>query len=243
MIDSSAPAPGNNSALLLAGGMGSRMGEATPDKVLHPIHGKPVVRHVLDGFAASGVIRDFVVVYRDELQRRDLEKAIASTPSFESQRFFWTAGGAERQNSVYNGLQLVPDDSTLVFIHDCVRPLVRPEIVTELARLAREVGAACLARRVTDTIKRVESADGMPWRTRLTDVDRDRLWATETPQVFQRALILEAYEAVRAGHHRITDDVAAVSLLGKRITLLENPYPNPKLTTPADLDHIACLLK
>ena len=99
----------------------------------------------------------------------------------------------------------------------------------ELLKIVRDEHAVVLARRVTDTIKQ-RSGEG-----RLKTLDRAALWAMETPQVFARDLITRAYARVFSRGLKITDDAAAVELLGHPVALLENPHPNPKLTTPADL--------
>ena len=100
----------------------------------------------------------------------------------------------------------------------------------------RREDAVVLAHRVTDTIKE-HSGDG-----RLRTLDRTRLWAMETPQVFSKALILRAYALVAKRRLRITDDASAVELLGHPVALLENLHPNPKLTLPKDLAHMEFLL-
>jgi len=100
----------------------------------------------------------------------------------------------------------------------------------------RREQAVVLAHRVTDTIKE-HSGNG-----RLKTLNRSKLWAMETPQVFSKALIDRAYQRVAARRLRITDDAAAVELLGYPVALLENVYPNPKLTHPKDLAHLEFLL-
>ena len=93
-----------------------------------------------------------------------------------------------------------------------------------------------LAHRVTDTIK-VHRGEGQ-----LRTLPRQHLWAMETPQVFARALLDRAYARVATCRLKITDDAAAVELLHHPIALLENTYPNPKLTTPADLAYLEFLV-
>ena len=121
------------------------------------------------------------------------------------------------------------EDISHVFIHDCARPLVRVEQLVALHKIVRREDAVVLAHRVTDTIKE-HRGEG-----RLRTLDRSHLWAMETPQVFSRKLLCRAYDAVAKRKLTITDDAAAVELLKHPIALLENPHPNPKLTTPADL--------
>ncbi|HEY1764022.1 MAG TPA: 2-C-methyl-D-erythritol 4-phosphate cytidylyltransferase [Opitutaceae bacterium] len=214
--------------ILLAAGAGKRMAAAVPDKVLAAVAGRPVFAYSAAAFAASGVADLYVVVYRDRPQMTALS-AFAPTPSL------LVKGGRERQDSVAAALAGLPDDIDHVFIHDCARPLILPEQLVALHKAVRRKRAVVLAHRVTDTIK--EKAGG-----RLHTLDRSRLWAMETPQVFSRRLIDRAYARVRERGLRVTDDAAAVEHLGHPITLLENSHPNPKLTSPQDLAYLEFLL-
>lgn len=216
-------------AILLAAGSGSRMAGAVTDKVLVPLAGRPVFAHSVAAFMESAIADYYVVLYRDQRQMTELA-AYAPTPSVLVQ------GGRERQDSVMNALAALPPDIAHVFIHDCARPLVRPEQLVALHKIVRRENAVVLAHRVTDTIK--EHRDD----ARLRTLDRSRLWAMETPQVFARDLIVKAYARVAARGLSITDDAQAVEQLSHPIALLENPHPNPKLTTPADLAYLEFLL-
>jgi 2-C-methyl-D-erythritol 4-phosphate cytidylyltransferase len=216
-------------AILLAAGSGRRMQGTVEDKVLAPLAGRPVFAHSAAAFITSGIADYYVVVYRDRRQMMELS-AYAPTPSV------LVRGGSERQDSVINALAVLPADIALVFIHDCARPLICPVQLAALHRIVRRENAVVLAHRVTDTIK--EHND----RARLRTLDRSRLWAMETPQVFSRDLIVRAYARVQARRLRVTDDAAAVELLGQPVALLENPHPNPKLTNPADLAYLEFLL-
>ena len=216
-------------AILLAAGSGTRMAGTVTDKVLAPLAGRPVFAHTAAAFMASAVADYYVVLYRDQRQMTELA-AYAPTPSV------LVHGGRERQDSVMNALAALPGDIAYVFIHDCARPLVRPEQLVALHKIVRRENAVVLAHRVTDTIK--EHRDD----ARLRTLDRTRLWAMETPQVFARELIVRAYARVATRRHHITDDAAAVEKLGHPIALLENLHPNPKLTTPSDLAYLEFLL-
>jgi 2-C-methyl-D-erythritol 4-phosphate cytidylyltransferase len=205
------------------------MAGAVPDKVLAPLAGRPVFSHCAAAFAASGVADLYVVVYRDRSQMTALS-AFAPTPSL------LVRGGRERQDSVCAALDALPGDIDHVFIHDCARPLILPEQLVALHKIVRREQAVVLAHRVVDTIK--ERRPG----GRLRTVDRSRLWATETPQVFSKALIERAYARVKARALLVTDDAAAVEQLGYPVALLENTRPNPKLTSPQDLAYLEFLL-
>ena len=216
-------------AILLAAGSSRRMSGSVPDKILAPLAGRPVFAHSAATFLRSGVIDTFVVTYRDQHQLLELS-AYAPTPTL------FVRGGAERQDSVAAALAELPDSVDYVFIHDCARPLVQIEQLVALHKIVRTEDAVVLAHRVTDTIKK-HRGEGQ-----LRSLDRDRLWAMETPQVFSRELIVRAYAKVAAKKLRITDDASAIELLKHPVALLENTYPNPKITTPADLPYLEFLL-
>jgi 2-C-methyl-D-erythritol 4-phosphate cytidylyltransferase len=216
-------------AILLAAGTGSRMQGAVTDKVLAPLAGRPVFSYSAAAFMQSAVADLYVVVYRDQRQMLDLS-ALAPTPSV------LVHGGRERQDSVRHALAALPGDIEHVFIHDCARPLIRPEQLVALHKIVRREHAVVLAHRVTDTIK--EHRDD----ARLRTLNRSRLWAMETPQAFSRELIARAYTRIAERKLHVTDDAQAVEQLGHAIALLENAHPNPKLTTPADLAYLEFLL-
>ncbi len=232
----------SHAALLLAAGRGSRMAGAVADKVLAPVGGRAVFAYSVEAFAASGCVGHLVVVYRDAEQKAALEAVLADC-ELGCLSVDWVPGGAERQNSVYAGLSALPCPTELVFIHDAARPLITPEQIARLEKAAQQDDAAVLAHRVVDTIKQVDGTDKSCERARLTDLERSRLWAMETPQVFKSTLIREAYEQLRAEQRTVTDDTAAVSALGHGVTLVENREPNPKVTTPGDLAYVAFLLQ
>jgi 2-C-methyl-D-erythritol 4-phosphate cytidylyltransferase len=216
-------------AILLAAGSGRRMLGAVADKILAPLAERPVFAHSVAAFLASGVADYYVIVVRDQAQSIALS-AYAPTPAQ------FVVGGKERQDSVQNALAALPADIAYVFIHDCARPLVQAVQLAALHKIVRKENAVVLAHRVTDTVKK-HSDSG-----RLENLDRSRLWAMETPQVFAKDLIIEAYAKVAKKKLRITDDAPAVELLKHPVALLENTHPNPKLTTPADLAYAEFLV-
>lgn len=234
---------GQSVVILLAAGRGSRMGGAVDDKILAPLAGRPVFAHSLEAFAQSGVVQRWVIVYRDAAQRAKLAR-VFSASGMDGLAGRWVRGGQERQDSVARALACLPAAVEFVFIHDCARPLVRPESLRTLAEALQRDGAACLAHRVTDTIKVCLGRGAGPVRRRWRTLDRSRLWALETPQAFARTLICRAYEEVQRRGLRITDDAQAVELTGRAgLTLLENTDPNPKITRPADLSYAEFLLR
>lgn len=231
----------SNAAIFLCAGSGTRMRGQVDDKVLTPLAGKPTIIHSLDAFRESGVIQSIVFAYRDEEQLNDLKQAIddADTTGLD---FHWVMGGKERQDSVFNALLELSLLVEYVFIHDCARPVVRAEVVCELHQAVMEDKAAVLAHRVSDTIKKAGGTKRTRRSRMLKDVPRASLWAMETPQAFERELITDAYRRLRFAGASVTDDTAAVARQNHGVTLVENLYPNPKLTVPADLPYLEFLL-
>jgi 2-C-methyl-D-erythritol 4-phosphate cytidylyltransferase len=192
------------------------------DKLAALIDGNPVLWHSVRAFSSNSSITQVVVV----------------TPP---ERFEWLSdlgeklhrvdGGKERPDSVNAGLAALNPDITHVAIHDGARPLVSPQSITATFEAAQKTGAAALARRITETLKR-SSPEGVTTES----VSRENLWIMETPQIFSRALIKQAYQQVASGDAQITDEVSALQLLGQGTTLVENAQPNPKITVQADLD-------
>lgn len=229
-------------AVLLAGGSGTRMAGRIGDKILTPLAGASAFAHVLRAFQASGVARHAIVVTHDDAQRIAL-KAIVDEEGSKDLPVVWVDGGRRRQDSVWNALQALNDATTHVFIHDCARPLIQPDQLSELLEIVCADGAVCLARKVTDTIKRVPPDHPDLRHMRLQDLPREGLWAMETPQVFDRHLIVDAYHLVQETGEDVTDDAAVVEAFGHPVSLLANDRPNLKLTLPSDLEIIQILLE
>lgn len=209
-------------AIIVASGSSRRMGF---DKLAIKWNDRPVLWHSVRAFSSLDVISQVIVV---------------TTP----ERFMWLVdlgpkllrvdGGVERSDSVASGLTALNDNITHVAIHDGARPMVSPASIRTTFFAAEETGAASLARRVTETLKRAT-----PEGVTTESVSRDDLWIMETPQIFSTGLIKKAYQNVTSGNAQITDEVSALQLLGQGTTLVENPSPNPKITVQADLDALS----
>lgn len=223
-------------AILLAGGSGNRMQGSVDDKILAPLAGRPIIAHSIAAFLKCGNINSLVFVCRDDTQQSAI-KALLPAEANVSTKF--TQGGTERKDSVWAGLQACPPNTEIVLIHDCARPCISPEAIEESITQASEVGAACLARPVTDTIKSADPYDGafLP-----TTVERSKLWAMETPQSFRYEVIQPAYQAIIEKGLPITDDLSAIEDIDQPVAFIQNRGPNPKLTTPADLPYLEFLL-
>lgn len=222
-----------NAAILVAAGKGTRMG-ANVDKLWLEVAGRPVVAHTWQRFNDASCISEIILVVRDGMQQHFTDLA----GQFHFQKpFRLVVGGAERQDSVCNGLAALSPQTSIVAIQDAARPCTGEALIAATIDAARETGAAVAAQAVTDTIK--ESADG---KTILRTVDRSKLWAVQTPQTFRVEVIRRALAEVRQRGLVLTDDTAACELIGQPVRLVSGTAPNPKVTVPGDLPLIRSLL-
>lgn len=205
-------------AIIVASGSSRRMGF---DKLAAEFAGERVLVRTVRAFLACENISQVVVVTPEE-------------------RFSWLSGldgrlervdgGAERSESVANGLTALAEEISLVAVHDGARPLVREEEIEACFQVAAETGAASLGRKITETLKRVD-VDGF-----ITEsVSRDDLWIMETPQIFRKDLLIKAYDEVKKRGDLVTDEVSALQIIGVATKLVENFSPNPKITVKGDL--------
>lgn len=221
------------SAVIVAAGRGTRMGPGV-DKLFLEVAGRPVMAHAWARLDAAPDVDEIVLVVRAGMEDAFAEMAEALGP-----RRPWrlAPGGAERQDSVWNGLSAVATGTEVVAIHDGARPCTPAALITATIAAARETGAAVAAQRVVDTLK--EGDDGARI---VRTVDRSRLWAVQTPQTFRFEVIRRALAAVRERGLHVTDDTAACELIGQPVALVESAAPNPKVTVPGDLPYIEWLL-
>lgn len=218
-------------ALLAAGGRGLRLGGELPKQLLE-VAGRPVLAWALERLRAAGIERFVVAVPADLMPAA--ERALAGLSAVGL-----VIGGATRQDSVERALAAAtaaPED--LVLVHDAARAAVHPEDVAAALAAAREHGGAVLGRPVTDTLKRVEGG-----RVAGT-VPRDGLFRAETPQVFRRAVLEDAYARARADGFHGTDECSLVERVpGVVVAAVSARHPNPKLTYAADLPWMELLLR
>lgn len=189
---------------------------------------RPILAHTLGLFDAHPAVTRIVVVSPPE------EIAFCRTEVVERFGFVKVAqivpGGAQRQDSVRNGLAACGANSEdIILIHDGVRPFLPPALIDRVVATAAEVGACLVGVPVKDTIKEVEKGlvRGTP--------DRRRLWQAQTPQAFRFALIDEAHRRAVAERWAVTDDAALVERFGHPVAMVEGSYRNIKITTPEDL--------
>ena len=222
------------SAIVVAAGRGTRFGPDA-DKLFLEVAGRPVVAHTWLAWDAGGVVDEIILVVRAGMER-EFELMARTLPLRRPWR--WVMGGAERQDSVWNGLEAVSADCRWVAVHDGARPCVSEASMRLTLAAAQEWGAAVVGHRVTDTLKE-SNEDQTIERT----VDRSRIWAVQTPQVFSREVLCRALEAVRRGGMRVTDDTAACEFIGQKVRLVASADPNPKVTYPGDLPWVEQVLR
>jgi len=217
--------------ILLAGGVGSRMKAGKPKQFLE-LEGKPMLMHSLDLFRGLEGVDSITIVIAEEY--RDMFDDIVK----KDDRIRFAGPGKERQDSVFNGLQQVPDSATLVAVHDAARPLVTPEEVYNVFRDAKEHGAAVLAVPMKATVK--ESEDGS---FVLRTIERSRLWEIHTPQVIRPDLLKKGFEKVEKEGLEVTDDVSIIEQLPSPVKITVGEYTNIKVTTPEDMPMAVSILK
>jgi len=213
------------SAIVAAGGSGTRLGYQEPKQFLD-LGGKPVIAWSLEAFSKAAEIGEIVVVAPlDHLDRaKEYADKYCGTKPYKV-----VQGGGTRQESVKNGLSASASSMELVAVHDAARPFITPDEIDAICLMAGELGAAILARRVDDTIKEVE--DGIVTRT----LDRSKLLAALTPQVCRKKDLLAAYERAAADGFVGTDEASLLEYAGINVVVEITSSINFKITTEADL--------
>jgi 2-C-methyl-D-erythritol 4-phosphate cytidylyltransferase len=210
----------NKTALIVAGGSGTRMESNLPKQFLL-LAKKPILMHTIEAFYNSIVDHIILVLPQSQIE---FWNQLCQTHQFPIQHQIVT-GGASRFESVQNGLQQCNDDD-LVAIHDGVRPFISKEIIINSFETAEQKGNAVAAVRLKDSIRKVELLGNK-------NVNRDNYYLIQTPQTFKAQLIKEAY-AVQ-DHINFTDDASVLESNGHAINLIAGDYKNIKITTPEDL--------
>jgi len=192
------------------------------------IGGYSVLYHTVSRFLNIPEIIEIIIVGHPEyLNSREMQNSI---PAAEIP-IHVLAGGAHRQESVYNGLQKVSDEADIVCIHDGVRPLIQTGLIRKSIEFCNEYDGAVIAVPAVDTLKKVE-VDG---QTVIQTLDRSNVWQAQTPQTFRKSIIENAYRHIRKHEIQGTDDAQLVENLGFRIAVIKGSTMNLKITTPEDL--------
>ena len=216
-------------AIVPAAGRGIRMGGGKPKQFLE-LFGRPILAHTLCALSHSALISSFFVVVPEDF--------IPVAGQIVSNRSWYTgnvpveilAGGVERQDSVHNALLRLPSNCNWVMIHDGVRPFPSSRLIRAAWEGARETGASITAVPATDTVKR--ACDGRVSET----LPRNEIWLVQTPQVFRKDIILDAYEKAVSSGWLGTDDASFVERIGVPVAIVQGERTNIKVTTPEDLE-------
>lgn len=236
-----------NTAIVLAAGSGKRMNSTVAKQYLM-LKDKPVIWYALKTFEESLVV-DNVILVVGSGEVEYCSKHIVEKYGFAKVRAV-IEGGAERYLSVWEGLKWIAEHldeegQGIVFIHDGARPFVNEQIIRDTYCAAKEYEACVAAMPVKDTIK-IGDEEGFAVQT----PNRRSVWMVQTPQVFDRSMITDAYRALveqldtlKKQGIEITDDAMVVeTMMGRKVKLVPASYENIKITTPEDMKIAECLL-
>jgi 2-C-methyl-D-erythritol 4-phosphate cytidylyltransferase len=211
-------------AIIVAAGDSRRMGF---DKLFAMIAGKPVIAHTIQAFERADCVGEIIIAARKD--RLDEIRAIVGDKNFKKVRSI-IPGGKHRQDSVRAGLDHLEPGAKYVAVHDAARPLITTEQIERVFEQCRIHTAATLAEPISDTLKYADTEFFV-----TGPVDRHQLYAMQTPQVFERRLLEDAYRSIYAENASVTDEVSAVERLGRKVILVPNQDLNFKITYPRDL--------
>ncbi|MEJ5301002.1 MAG: 2-C-methyl-D-erythritol 4-phosphate cytidylyltransferase [Thermodesulforhabdaceae bacterium] len=237
--------------IIPAAGQGLRFGGDLPKQFV-PVMGKPLLAWTLHAVISAAPVSSCIVVLpRDNFQhyKKILESSLTELLTsltiqkgderrvcFQNEQvsFITVPGGSERQESVWEGLKVIPDGIEWVAVHDGARPLVSKEVFLRVFEKARLVGAAIAAIPARDTVKRVKnySYDYIINET----LDRSTLWLAQTPQIFRRDIIIRAYEEAFSTNFVGTDDASLVERLKNPVAIVEGDPLNIKITSKEDME-------
>jgi len=212
-------------AVVPAAGVGERLGsDVTKPFVL--LKGVPLIVYALKVLQKSVEI-DSVILVGNKDRISELEKICRDHQLTKVARII--VGGETRRESVSNALSAVDEDTEYVLIHDAARPLMTAQIIRDGIRACQKYKAVTAAVPVTSTIKRVDPAD----QTVVETLDRSSLWEVQTPQIFEKGLIVSAHE--ESDDAGASDDALLVERMGHKVKIFSGDYRNVKVTTPEDL--------
>ena len=213
------------SAIVVAAGLGARLGLATP-KAFVTIHNASLLSRALRTLAAVDALGEVVLAVPAGAQRRARAEVDAAELGIPVKI---TVGGAERQESVRVALMLTSAEAELVVVHDAARPFATPAMFSGCLAAAGQTGAAVIAVPVADTLKQVDKG------TIVSTFPRG-LWQAQTPQAFHRELLILAHEHAVAEHVSGTDDAYLCERLGIQVQVVQGSPFNLKITTRDDLE-------
>lgn len=218
-------------AIIVAGGSGSRMKSDTPKQFLK-LNDQPILYRTVCAFLHySENIEIILVIPIADIHRWHK----ISTRYHLKTNIKIVNGGKSRYQSVKNGLQIIKDDSSLVAIHDGVRPLIKPKIIAESFGLAKMHGNAIASTHLKESLRVVDGLNN-------STADRDKFRSIQTPQTFKTSIIKAAYSR-HNDSKEFTDDASVAEKNGEKIFLFEGSYDNIKITTPDDMLFAEAVLK
>jgi 2-C-methyl-D-erythritol 4-phosphate cytidylyltransferase len=196
-------------------------------KQMLELGGVPLLVHTLKRFEACDAVDQIILVLQPNLT----SEVLALMPKHNLKKIVRVVGGgAERQDSVYRGLQVVNGETAgIVLVHDAARPFIRADEIRAVIERAENKGAAIMASPAVDTIKQVKQS------TIRRTLPRQFIYLAQTPQAFRYAVIKEAYDRASAEGFRGTDDAQLVERLGQKVSVVEGSQINIKITRPFDL--------
>jgi 2-C-methyl-D-erythritol 4-phosphate cytidylyltransferase len=200
--------------------------KADRPKQLLALAGTPIVIHTIQKFDASSVI-DHIVVVAPRESVAEVRALVAASGFHKS--VMVAEGGERRQDSVAIGLERLQPDTTIVAVHDAVRPFVTLEEIESVVQEADRRGAAILATPIVDTVKQVEKD------LVASTLTREHLVLAQTPQVFRIEVLKEAFEAARKDEYYGTDESSLVERIGRPVSIVRGSERNIKITRPSDL--------
>ncbi len=220
--------------LIPAAGMGKRMG-SNRNKLLLLLRGEPLISWTLQAAEAASAI-NWIGIISQPSDWSDLKMILANLQL--SKPVSLIHGGETRQESVYNGLQALPEDAQKVLIHDGARCLATPDLFNRCAQALQKTPGLIAAVPVKDTIKVVDKS-GIIQST----PDRSQLWAAQTPQGFDVKLLKQCHDKGVSQGWQVTDDAALFEKCGLKVQVVEGEETNLKVTTPQDLAIAEFILK
>jgi 2-C-methyl-D-erythritol 4-phosphate cytidylyltransferase len=221
-------------AIIPVAGSGKRFASTIPKQFLE-MAGRPIIAVTLQKILATSQI-DQVVLVCARTTRGQMEKLVTAIPGFAAKGTIVT-GGDERQDSVYNGLKILPENTELVLVHDGVRPLISTKILANSIRVAQREGACVAAVPAKDTIKRVHD------KLVVETLHRDELWLIQTPQTARYDWLMQAHQQARRHKFNGTDEASLLEWQGFPVKVIQGDYFNLKITTPEDLKIARLLFK
>ncbi len=220
-------------AIITAAGKSSRFGDRNYKKPFAILGSRAVWLHSVDRFQNRDDVKQTIVTVARE-DREDFDRKFGANIAIMDIEI--VEGGEHRADSVQRALERVKSEIDFVAVHDAARPCIADKWIEQVFEAAERTGAAILAAPVAETLKRVDAK-----RQITATVDRQSLWAAQTPQVFRRQLLVEAY--AKRGKDAATDDAQLVERLGHAVTIVPCSLLNLKITTRDDLKLAEQVLK